>query len=480
MSLPNWINSHGQSNIELRIATNEVLVILIPKEPKKIAQAAIVSLQQISLMTTDPNVFSNWIKTIHNNVSEGQFRLIGDSNVFKPLERLFVAKRFQPGKHVALKNNEGSIFHFLPQERLIRMMKKESSPELKAAEKPGHHKVRVLVVDDSQTIRTLLKNIINQDPELECVDAIDKPSKALEAIQKHKPDVMTLDIHMPEMNGVELLKKIIPVYPIPTIMVTALSKEDGTYVLDGLEAGAVDYIQKPSLSEVDVMASVICEKIKSARLAKIKHSKSPIIHKHQYQLDDVDHSYLICIGSSTGGTEALKSILTRFPAKIPPVLIVQHIPTVFSKAFADRINQLCPFEVKEAEDGDHVTSNTVYIAPGGKQMKVFRYGGIKDEIRIIIEDSPPVNRHKPSVDFLFDSVAVLQRQKVVATILTGMGSDGAKGLLKLKECGAKTFAQDEASSVVYGMPKEAARLGAAQQIVSLNDMPYYLIESCCK
>ena len=191
--------------------------------------------------------------------------------------------------------------------------------------------------------------------------------------------------------------------------------------------------------------------------------------------DGVDFSFLIGIGSSTGGTEALKTVLTQLPEKIPPILIVQHIPPVFSKAFAERMNQLCPFEVKEAEDGESVTENKVLIAPGGRQMKV----GLRNSLlHVIIDDSAPVNRHKPSVDVLFDSIALLQRKKVVAAILTGMGTDGAKGLLKLRHGGARTFAQDEATSVVYGMPKEAAKLGGVEKIISLDQVASNLLKAC--
>lgn len=338
-------------------------------------------------------------------------------------------------------------------------------------------KVKVLIVDDSKTIRSLLTQILSSDPAIEVVGSAESPLAVEELVEKLQPDVITLDIHMPEMNGVELLKRLLVRFQSRAVMISALSMEDGTFVLDALEAGAVDYIQKPSLNEIEQVAPTICEKIKNAAQATVRVAANDVM-PHPRRImggSSVDLDYLIAIGSSTGGTEALKQVLTGLPESIPPILIVQHIPAVFSKAFADRMNHLCPFEVKEAQDGDLVAPSRVLIAPGGKQMGVRRMG---KDIRIVINDAEPMNRHKPSVDVLFLSIAKLRHPKIAAGILTGMGTDGAHGLLALYQDGAKTLAQDEASSVVYGMPREAFRVGAAQKVVPLGEVADTLMGFC--
>ena len=242
-------------------------------------------------------------------------------------------------------------------------------------------------------------------------------------------------------------------------------------------AGAVDYIQKPSLKDIPIVTPQIREKIKTAAGAKVTVKsvavKTSVLTKSSKE--EIDMDYLIAIGSSTGGTEALREILTSLPDEIPPGLIVQHIPAVYSKAFADRMNELCAFRVKEAEHGELIKKSCVYIAPGGKQMTIKRN---KAELEIVIDDSPPVNRHKPSVDVLFDSVANLVLKKVTAAILTGMGADGAKGLLRLKQLGSHTLAQDEMTSVVYGMPKEAFKLGAVEKVSPLSEIALNLVSFC--
>ncbi|MBC7692119.1 MAG: chemotaxis response regulator protein-glutamate methylesterase [Methylotenera sp.] len=339
-----------------------------------------------------------------------------------------------------------------------------STPAAAVAERPK----KVLVVDDSKTIRELLTKILSSDPELQVVACAELPSQVEDLIRRHQPDVITLDIHMPEMDGVTLLRQYLPKYPVPTVMITSISMEESTQVLTALESGAVDYIQKPSFQELARVAPLIIEKVKTAAQVRLKtraqllSSKSSTVrHASQMYQDGM----IVAIGSSTGGTEALKVVLTQLPEKIPPILVVQHIPAVFSKAFADRLNQLCPFEVKEAQDGDEVLPNQVLIAPGGLQMSLIRSG---PGLRVKIEDSAPVNRHKPSVDVLFDSVAELVGKRAVGVILTGMGADGSKGLLKMRNAGARTIAQDQESCVVFGMPAEAIKLGAACEVHSLN------------
>jgi len=344
-------------------------------------------------------------------------------------------------------------------------------------------KSRVLIIDDSKTIRNLLTKIMSEDPQLEVVGSADRPSAALPLIQKLKPDVITLDLEMPEVDGVTFLKQYLPVHPIPTVMITAIGLEEGNRVLQALEAGAVDYIQKPSAAELTEMAPVLVEKIRSAATAKVSSHRSgpvgvagaPPRKPPSRPLNGaLDASCLIAIGSSTGGTEALRKVLTELPPQIPPIVITQHIPAVFSKAFADRMNSLCPFQVVEAAHGMEVLPGNVYIAPGGKQMQIRKR--TDGRTFVVIDDSPPVNRHKPSVDYLFDSVLEACGGRCIGVILTGMGGDGAQGLLKLKNAGARTIAQDEASCAVFGMPREAIRLGAASEILALGEISSKLIE----
>lgn len=335
-------------------------------------------------------------------------------------------------------------------------------------------KIKVLIVDDSKTIRDLLAKILMEDPKIEIVGQAMDPFEAEAILQKIRPDVITLDVHMPRMTGVQWLKKSLPKFKLPVVMITSLELKDGNEVFEALELGAVDYIQKPSMKELSVVSPIIREKIVNASLAKVSVpetvKKFVPMPKMEYGFDS---NTLITIGSSTGGTEALRRVLLALPKDIPPIVIVQHIPPVFSKAFADRMNSLCPFEVKEAESGDQVLSNRVLVAPGGTQMKVVKRGA---GLFVEITDDPPMNRHKPSVDYLFNSIAQLKGSQTIGVILTGMGADGAKGLLSLKEKGARTLSQDEASCVVYGMPRVAWEIGASEVQVSLDKMGEKLIK----
>ena len=333
-------------------------------------------------------------------------------------------------------------------------------------------KLKVLVVDDSKTIRNLLTRIFNSDPSLEVIGSADRPSVAIERIQELRPDVITLDLEMPEMDGISFLKEFLKTHPIPTVRVTSISLEEGPRVLQALEAGAVDYMQKPIAHELGELSPVLIEKVKAAASAKVKVVKTPV--KARPAKGRMDPSCLVAIGSSTGGIEALRVLLTGLPEAIPPVVITQHIPAVFSKAFADRMNSLCPFHVVEAAHGMEVLPGTVYIAPGGKQMQIRKRSD--QTLHIVVDDSPPVNRHKPSVDHLFDSVVKACEGKCIGVILTGMGADGAAGLLKLRTAGARTIAQDEASCAVFGMPKEAIRMGAAQEILPIGEIAQKLID----
>lgn len=340
-------------------------------------------------------------------------------------------------------------------------------------------KKRVLIVDDSKTIQTLLGKILSADPRLEVAGVAMNARIAAEMLPALRPDVITLDIHMPEMDGIAFLKRILPSFPIPTVMISSLSFEDGGHVLNALELGAVDYIQKPSFDDLEKAAPLIREKVHAAALVKkirlpseAGRAKAPAGRTHT--AGRMNQAVVLAIGASTGGTEAITSVLTRMPKEIPPTVIVQHIPAVFSAAFARRLNDLCPFEVKEAADGDKLEKEKVLIAPGGRQMAVEPAPG--GGYRVRIKDDPPVSRHKPSVDYLFDSVAHHVAGKAIGVILTGMGSDGAAGLLKMRKAGARTLGQDEASAVVYGMPKVAFEMGAVQNVCSLDEVPEVLVE----
>ncbi|MGB0453021.1 MAG: chemotaxis-specific protein-glutamate methyltransferase CheB [Bacteriovoracaceae bacterium] len=324
-----------------------------------------------------------------------------------------------------------------------------------------NQKKKVLVVDDSKTIQKILSRIILKSNKLELLAVADGPSEARRIIEQERPDIITLDIHMPEMNGVEFFKTYLKATKIPTVMISSVSMNEGPLVMEALSNGAKSYIQKPSLNEIEkVSAKIISELevIASGNQISVERATKTLI-----PFDSLEG--LIAIGSSTGGPQALEYILTSLPDEIPPIVIAQHIPEVFSKALADRLNQLCAFRVKEAENGEDIQKNTVYIARGGKQFKVVKDKGF---YKSIIKDDLPVNRFKPSVDYLFDSLVSLNERHLLAVILTGMGKDGAEGLLKLKNVGAYTIAEDESSCVVFGMPRRAIELGAVKKVVPLS------------
>ena len=350
----------------------------------------------------------------------------------------------------------------------INLPKKGQKPVASLSSKKVKNKIKVLVVDDSKTIRDLLLKVLSQDPNIEVVGQAEDPLKAELLLPTAKPDVITLDVHMPRMTGVQWLKTLIPQYKLPVVMITSLEMKDGNEVFEAMELGAVDYIQKPSLSDLGSVTPLIREKVINAASAKVRvPNKTKKFIPSTNSSASFDPHVVIAIGSSTGGTEALKEVLTALPKNIPPIVIVQHIPPVFSRAFADRMNSLCPFEVKEAESGDALHSNRVLIAPGGTQMKVIRK---TSGLFVEINDDPPMTRHKPSVDYLFQSVADTIGKKAIGVILTGMGADGTIGLMKMKEKGSITLSQDEDTCVVYGMPKSAWESGASQMQVPLEEV----------
>ncbi|MBC7715046.1 MAG: chemotaxis response regulator protein-glutamate methylesterase [Rhizobacter sp.] len=397
--------------------------------------------------------------------SKIEMKVIAVTKSLDIISDFFTPKKFQSIKKIE-KNGQVEVC-FLPEINKVRVSIVPSVVEEKprVAPKVMPTKFKVLVVDDSKTIRTILSRIFSSDPMFEVCAMAERPSEVEALILKHKPDVITLDIHMPEMDGVTLLKTIItPKYHIPTVMISSISMAEGPLVLDALENGAVDYIQKPEMSEIEKVTPFILEKVRTAAMANTNKRTSrerpaSIQTKEKCNMDS-----LIVLGSSTGGTEAIRDILTAMPDQIPPMLIVQHIPAVFSLAFAKRMNDLCPFEVKEAEDGDEVKINRVLIAPGGMQMKMVHKAG---KTYVEINDDEPVNRFKPSVDYMFLTVAKSLYTHTVAVILTGMGKDGAKGMLELRNHGVRTIAQDEETSVVFGMPKEAINIGAAEFVEPL-------------
>ncbi len=325
-------------------------------------------------------------------------------------------------------------------------------------------KIRTLIVDDSITIRKIIRHLLSSDDRFEVIDEASFPQQALDIINSQNLDLITMDLHLPKMNGSELIKRYVRSRPIPTVVISSLRPEDSHLVLESLENGAVDYIQKPDQQTLLAMKIEILERLFQA--SKTKVAAMPTTTPQQALSFEGDKGLLV-IGASTGGTEAIKVLLGQMGDQIPPTLVVQHIPPFFSEAFAARLNRCFSFEVKEAKNGDIVKSNQVLIAPGGRQMKIVKKGA--DHV-VLIDDSAPVNRHRPSVDVLFDSVCIEYEGTKVAVLLTGMGADGAEGLLHLKTKGAYTLAQDENTCVVFGMPREAIKRGAATEVCGLHEM----------
>ncbi len=328
--------------------------------------------------------------------------------------------------------------------------------------------IKVLVVDDSPLIRALLTEILSQAHDIEVVGGAEDPFEARDLIKKLNPDVLTLDVEMPKMDGVSFLKNLMRLRPMPVIMISTLTQQGAPITLEALEIGAIDFIAKPTknvASQMQVYADDLIEKVRGAALAKVRTFKSKPMTAASVNQVPLNTNQLIAIGASTGGTEAIKEVLLRLPKNFPPVVITQHIPPVFSASFAERMDRTCELTVKEAEHGEKLNPSTVYIAPGDYHFSIVKKAGI---LHCHLDQNAPVNRHRPAVDVLFNSIAHLKVANVTAALLTGMGADGAHGLLKLKQAGAYTLAQDEASSVVWGMPKAAIELDAHHQIVALE------------
>ncbi len=349
-------------------------------------------------------------------------------------------------------------------------------------------KIRVLTVDDSALMRQVLTSLLSRDPDIDVVGSAPDPYVAREKIKALNPDVLTLDVEMPKMDGLTFLEKLMRGHPMPVIMVSTLTEAGCETTLRALELGAVDFITKPKLDVqrgMEEVARELIDKVKAAAVANVKreasgvgHTMNPLPHPSpssfpsgSAMLKTTDT--IIAIGSSTGGTEAVREILMALPAHTPPILITQHMPPRFTKTWADRLNSLCRLSVKEAADGDSVLPGHALVAPGGYHMALDRNGA---RYMVRVNQDPPVNRHRPSVDVLFNSVACYAGRNSIGVILTGMGGDGAKGMLAMKQAGARTIAQDEATCVVFGMPKEAIKLGGVDKVLSLGEIAGAVME----
>ena len=341
-------------------------------------------------------------------------------------------------------------------------------------------KIKVLIIDDSALIRSLMKEIINGQSDMEVVGQAPDPVTARELIKQVNPDVLTLDVEMPRMNGLEFLEKLMRLRPMPVVMVSSLTQHGNEVTLKALELGAVDFVTKPSLGVTEGLNELsreIGDKIRAAARARIRRhalnesapsAPKPLAGQFLHTTEK-----LICIGSSTGGTEALKEVLTRMPASSPGVLITQHMPESFTASFANRLNGLSAMTVKEAEHNERVLPGHAYIAPGHSHLLVKKSGAY---YYTELSKSEPVNRHRPSVDVLFHSAAQVLGPNAVGVILTGMGKDGAQGMQAMRNAGAHTVAQNEATCVFYGMPKAAVELGAAMEVVPLQDIAARVLE----
>lgn len=335
-------------------------------------------------------------------------------------------------------------------------------------------KIKVLVVDDSALIRSLMRELINSQPDMEVVGVAPDPLVAREMIKQLHPDVLTLDVEMPRMNGLEFLEKLMRLRPIPVVMVSSMTETGSSETLKALELGAVDFIAKPKVGVRDSlvgMAGELGDKIRAAALAHIRRhgldAEAPSAPRPLAAHLVHVAGKLVFIGSSTGGTEAIKEVLTRMPANSPPILIAQHMPESFTKSFAQRLNGLSAMTVKEARHNEPVLSGHAYIAPGHSHLRVKRSGA---SYYTELSQADPVNRHRPSVDVLFQSAAQVAGANALGVMLTGMGKDGAQGMLAMRQAGAYNIAQDEATCVVFGMPKAAIEIGAAHEVTPLQNV----------
>lgn len=345
--------------------------------------------------------------------------------------------------------------------------------------------IKVLVVDDSAVVRQVLVSLLSTAPDIEVIGSASDPLFAMKKMEKEWPDVIVLDIEMPRMDGITFLKKLMAERPTPVVICSTLTERGAEVTMQAMAAGAIDIITKPKaglknfLEESKTMLLGAVRGAAAARMSRVgKVRSSAAVVQEKLSADSIlppaagkvieTTDRIVAIGTSTGGTQALESVLTQLPSTAPGIVVVQHMPAQFTRAFAQRLDSLCKVHVKEAENNDRVIEGHVLIAPGGKHMLLRRSGA---QYRVEVKDGPLVSRHRPSVDVLFRSVATAAGKNALGIIMTGMGDDGARGMLELHRTGARTIGQNEASCVVYGMPKEAFKLGAVDQEVNLSDIP---------
>ncbi len=342
--------------------------------------------------------------------------------------------------------------------------------------------IKVLIVDDSALIRKLLTEIINSQADLTVVGAAPDPFAARDMIKLLNPDVLTLDVEMPRMDGLEFLEKLMKMRPMPVVMISSLTEKGSDITFRALELGAVDFVTKPKLGIADGLESYtheIADKIRAAAAARIRKFPSAVSPKHSadavlplLKSPFATTEKIICIGASTGGTEAIRELLERMPPDSPGILIAQHMPPGFTRSFAERLDHLCAIKVKEAEGGERILPGHAFIAPGHAHLLLKRSGA---NYVTELSDAPPVNRHRPSVDVLFRAAANSAGANALGVLLTGMGKDGAQGLLEMKNNGSYTIAQNEQTCVVYGMPREAVEIGATEIVLPLQDIATHLL-----
>jgi two-component system chemotaxis response regulator CheB len=338
--------------------------------------------------------------------------------------------------------------------------------------------IKVLVVDDSAVMRSFLARVVASQPDMVLAGVVSDPLLAMDRIRRSAPDVITLDVEMPRMNGLDFLRNLMAVRPLPVVMISSLTRQGADATVRALELGAVDFFPKPSsLEELDGVGLEIAEKIRVAAQARVSRRRTgppPARGAPQpVSLGRAAPRMIIGIGASTGGVEALRRMLTGLPGHMPPILIAQHMLPGFTESFARRLDAISEIRVKEAEDGEVALQGVAYVAPGGRHLLLRRRTA---RYVLGVTDDPPLNRHRPSVDALFRSMVETAGAHAIAVLLTGMGSDGAEAMLELHRAGAKTIAQDEASSVVFGMPRHAIALGAAQEVLALGDIARRLKE----
>lgn len=348
-----------------------------------------------------------------------------------------------------------------------------------------NRKTRVIVVDDSALVRSLLAEIINRQPDMECIGTANDPLVAREMIREKNPDVITLDVEMPKMDGIDFLGRIMRLRPMPVLMISTLTERGAEVTMRALELGAVDFVAKPRVgvaNGLNQLSTEIVEKIRIAASAHVHRMVKPAASAAEPAttgapkppvssatlLGKLSTEKLIAIGASTGGTEAIKEVLIQMPADAPAIVITQHMPPGFTTSFAARLNSLCQITVKEATHGERLLPGHAYIAPGGKQFSISRSGA--NYVAVVDEHAPPVNRHKPSVEVLFKSVAQFAGRNAFGVMLTGMGADGATAMREMKDAGSYNYVQDEASCIVFGMPREAIAHGAADEVLPLTQI----------